>query len=86
MAGGREAGGSAATRRRWGWPGLLILGLAACGDPRDNPAWTLGGEPGLLFIVKQYYELNAFEENGYCPNPLLEGVTHSRVTQTTAAR
>ena len=87
MAKGRATGASAARRRRW--PrlgllilGLLILGLAACGDPRDNPAWSLGGEPGLLFIVKQYYELNAFEENGYCPNPLLEGVTSSRVTQT----
>ena len=61
--------------------GLMILGLAACGDPRDNPVWTLGGEPGLLHVVKRYYELNAFEENGRCPNPLLEGVTRSRVTQ-----
>jgi hypothetical protein len=85
MTGGRSAGARAAAARVCsGWVGLLILGLTACGDPRDNPAWSLGGEPGLLFAVKQYYELNAFEEDGYCPNPLLEGVTHSRVTQEDA--
>jgi hypothetical protein len=61
--------------------GLAILALAACGNPRDNPAWALGGQPGLLFTIKQYYELNALEENGRCPNPLLEAVTHSRVIQ-----
>jgi hypothetical protein len=84
-AAGREAG--AATCRRWSSVGLLILGLAACGDPRDNPIWSLGGEPGLLFTIKQYYELNAFERDVYlCPNPLLEGVTHSRVTETQPGR
>ena len=64
---------------------LLALGalwLGACsGDPRDNPAWALGGQPGLLFTLKQYYELNALEEGGTCPSPLLEGVTHSRVVE-----
>jgi hypothetical protein len=69
-------------RRRWA---LLVAGalwLGACGgDPRDNPAWTLGGEPGLLFVIKQYYERNALEERGLCASPLLEGVTHSRVTE-----
>ncbi len=74
---------AAAGRRRWLWPGLLIL-AAACGDPRANPAWTLGGEPGLLFAIKQYYELNALEENGRCTAPLLEGVTYSRITQADA--
>ena len=59
---------------------LGALGLGAC-DPRDNPAWTLGGEPGLLFVLKQYYERNALEEGGICGSPLLEGVTHSRVAQ-----
>ncbi len=68
------------------WPGLLILGLAACGDPRDNPAWTLGGEPGLLFTIKQYYELNALEENGRCTAPLLEGVTYSDVARSEPGR
>jgi len=61
----------------------LVLGalwLGAC-DPRDNPAWTLGGEPGLLFVLKQYYELNALEEGGVCSSPLLEGVTRSRVVE-----
>jgi hypothetical protein len=73
----------AAKRRSLAVLGLLVLGLAGCGDPRDNPAWSLGGEPGLLFTIKQYYELNAVEQNVYvCRNPLLEGVTHSRVTQT----
>ncbi len=76
----------AASRRRWLRLGLLILGLAACGDPRANPAWTLGGEPGLLFTIKQYYELNALEENGRCTAPLLEGVTHSEVSQTVPGR
>jgi hypothetical protein len=66
--------------------GLLVLSLAACGDPRDNPVWTLGGEPGLLHVVKRYYEMNALEENGRCPHPLLDGVTHSRVTQSEPAR
>jgi hypothetical protein len=56
------------------------LWLGAC-DPRDNPAWTLGGEPGLLFVLKQYYERNALEEGGTCGSPLLEGVTHSRIAQ-----
>jgi hypothetical protein len=61
---------------------LAALWLGACsGDPRDNPAWTLGGEPGLLFVIKQYYERNALEEGGICASPLLEGVTHSRVVE-----
>jgi len=61
---------------------LAALWLGACsGDPRDNPAWTLGGEPGLLFVIKQYYERNAMEEGGLCASPLLEGVTRSRVTE-----
>jgi hypothetical protein len=61
---------------------LGALWLSACsGDPRDNPAWTLGGEPGLLFVIKQYYERNALEEGGICASPLLEGVTHSRVSE-----
>ncbi|HSA81252.1 MAG TPA: hypothetical protein VLE23_10540 [Geminicoccaceae bacterium] len=62
---------------------LLTFGalwLGAC-DPRDNPAWTLGGEPGLLFVLKQYYELNAREEGGTCASPLMEGVTSSRVVE-----
>jgi hypothetical protein len=68
--------------------GLLILVLAACGDPRDNPIWSLGGEPGLLFTIKQYYELNALEQdaNYLCANPLLEGVTQSRITETDPGR
>ena len=84
MGNPREASRSAGAR--WLALGLVILGVAGCGNPRDNPAWSLGGEPGLLFAIKQYYELNAVEENGYCPNPLLEGVTHSRVTQAEPGR
>jgi hypothetical protein len=78
--------GAAGGRRRL--LGLLILVIAACGDPRDNPIWSLGGEPGLLFTIKQYYELNAFEQDAsyLCPNPLLEGVTHSRITETEPGR
>jgi hypothetical protein len=83
--GAREEAGRRA-EARWLPVGLVILALAACGNPRDNPAWSLGGEPGLLFTIKQYYELNALEENGRCPNPLLEGVTHSRVTQDKPGR
>jgi hypothetical protein len=61
---------------------FCALWLGACsGDPRDNPAWTLGGEPGLLFVLKQYYERNALEEGGVCASPLLEGVTRSRVVE-----
>ncbi len=90
MIGERAAagsGGGAAIYQRWGLIGLLVLGLATCGDPRDNPAWSLGGEPGLLFAIKQYYELNALEQDVYlCPNPLLEGVTYSRVTETDPGR
>jgi hypothetical protein len=59
---------------------LSALWLGAC-DPRTNPAWTLGGEPGLLFVLKQYYERNALEEGGVCSSPLLEGVTRSRVVE-----
>ncbi|MCE3247415.1 MAG: hypothetical protein K0R41_1240 [Geminicoccaceae bacterium] len=74
-----------AGRRRGARLGLLGAGalwLCACaGDPRANPAWTLGGEPGLLFVIKQYYERNALEEGGICASPLLEGVTRSRVVE-----
>jgi hypothetical protein len=82
-AGERSAGG-AARQPSWRLLGLLMLGLAACGDPRDNPAWSLGGEPGLLFTIKQYYELNALEQDGsyLCANPLLDGVNQSRITET----
>lgn len=82
----RDRGSQAAGRRQWRWLALLVLGLAACGDPRDNPAWTLGGEPGLLFVIKQYYERNALEEGGRCSSPLLEGVTRSRVVEDDADR
>ena len=67
---------------------LLAVGalvLAAC-DPTRNPAWTLGGEPGMLFTIKQYYELNALEEGGICSAPLLEGVTRSRVVEDEPGR
>ena len=63
--------------------GALVLG--AC-DPTRNPAWTLGGEPGMLFTIKQYYELNALEEGGICSAPLLEGVTRSRVVEDEPGR
>ena len=67
---------------RLGLLGAGALWLCACaGDPRANPAWTLGGEPGLLFVIKQYYERNALEEGGICASPLLEGVTRSRVVE-----
>jgi len=69
----------AARLGRW-LPALGLLALAAC-DPTKNPAWTLGGEPGMLFTIKQYYELNALEEGGRCSAPLLEGVTRSRVVE-----
>jgi hypothetical protein len=59
---------------------LLLIGAGAC-DPTKNPAWTLGGEPGMLFTIKQYYELNALEEGGRCSAPLLEGVSRSRVVE-----
>jgi hypothetical protein len=72
-------------RERWRQGLVLALGslaLAACtGDPAQNPAWTLDGQPGLLFPIKQFYEARAFEENGRCTAPLLEGVTQSRVTE-----
>jgi hypothetical protein len=59
---------------------LGLLALVAC-DPYKNPAWRLGGEPGLLFAIKQYYELNALEEGGTCSAPLLDGVSRSRVVE-----
>jgi hypothetical protein len=63
-------------------PAVSSLWLAACtGDPAQNPAWTLGGQPGLLFPIKQYYEARAFEENGRCTAVILEGVTQSRVVE-----
>jgi len=76
------ASGSRGRARTLGLALLTVaaLALGAC-DPKRNPAWTLGGEPGLLFTVKQYYELNALEEGGTCSAPLLEGVTRSRVVE-----
>lgn len=65
--------------------GLALLALIAC-DPTKNPAWTLGGEPGMLFVVKQYYELNALEEYGRCSSPILEGVSSSRVVEDEPGR
>ena len=64
---------------------LLLIGAGAC-DPTKNPAWTLGGEPGLLFTIKQYYELNALEEGGRCSAPLLDGVSRSRVVEDEPGR
>ena len=81
------ASGSRGRARTLGLALLTVaaLALGAC-DPKRNPAWTLGGEPGLLFTVKQYYELNALEEGGTCSAPLLEGVTRSRVVEDEPGR
>jgi hypothetical protein len=78
------------SRRRSRALGLALLAtgglaLGAC-DPTKNPAWTLGGQPGMLFTIKQYYELNALEEGGTCSAPLLEGVTRSRVVEDAPGR
>jgi hypothetical protein len=77
---GRARGGARGLRLALG-----LLALAAC-DPTKNPAWTLGGEPGMLFTVKQYYELNAMEEGGYCSSPIFEGVSRSQVSQNVPDR
>ena len=79
------ASGRPARARALGLLALAGLGLGAC-DPTRNPAWTLGGEPGMLFTIKQYYELNALEEGGTCSAPLLEGVTRSRVAEDEPGR
>lgn len=61
----------------------VVLGpaLAACGDPKDNPAWQLAGHPGLLYDIKSYYERHGWEEGGRCTAPILEGATGSRVVE-----
>jgi hypothetical protein len=58
---------------------ILALGLVACGAPEDNPAWQLGGHPGLLYRIKQHYERHGIEEGGRCTAPIMEGVTRSQV-------
>lgn len=62
---------------------LSAFVLQACTDPKTNPAWTLAGEPGLLYQVKLYYEHHAVEEAGICTRPLLEGTTGYRVVKDT---
>ena len=66
-------------------PVIVLVALGAC-DPKSNPAWSLAGEPGMLFTIKQYYELNALEEGGRCSAPLLEGVSRSRVVEDEPGR
>jgi hypothetical protein len=69
------------------WQGLTAtclvstsIWLAACaGDPAQNPAWDLAGQPGLLYWVRFYYERNALEEDGRCSSPVLEGVSRTEV-------
>jgi hypothetical protein len=77
---------SGSRRSRAPWLAALgLLAFAAC-DPTKNPAWTLGGEPGMLFTIQQYYELNALEEGGYCSSPIFEGVSRSRVVEPEPGR
>lgn len=63
--------------------GLCGLWAAACAQLEQSSVWELAGHPGLLLKVKQYYERNALEQGGYCPSPLLEGVTRSQVISET---
>ena len=65
----------------------VALWLAACVDGlAPNPGSSLAGEPGLLPIVRQYYERRATEENGRCRVPLLDGVMSSTVVESTPER
>jgi hypothetical protein len=58
---------------------LCSLWLIGCsGDPSQNSAWELAGQPGLLLKVQQYYESRAIEE-GRCTAPIMEGVARSQV-------
>jgi hypothetical protein len=60
----------------------LLCGLwaAGCsGDARQDPAWELAGQPGLLLQVRNYYETHALEEGGRCRAPIMEGVASSQV-------
>jgi hypothetical protein len=77
---GRKVLGQAVLGRWCGFAGVVIavVGLAGC-DPARNPAWELAGHPGLLQAIGVYYERNAWEENGRCTAPLLEGVTRAEV-------
>ncbi|MGH6945459.1 MAG: hypothetical protein ACREH6_14735 [Geminicoccaceae bacterium] len=63
--------------------GLCGLWVAACAQMEQSSVWELAGHPGLLLKVKQYYERNALEQGGYCPRPLLEGVTNTEVLSET---
>lgn len=66
---------------------LVALWLAACIDGlAPNSGSSLAGQPGLLPIVRQYYERRATEENGRCRTPLLDGVTSSTVLESTPQR
>ena len=66
---------------------VVGLGLFACSlNPEKNPAWTLAGQPGLLFKVQQYYETRGTEENGRCTQPILGGVASSRVLSDDQSR
>jgi hypothetical protein len=59
---------------------LCGLGLIGCsGDPSQNPAWELAGQPGLLLKVQNYYETRALEEGGRCKAPIMAGVARSQV-------
>ena len=59
---------------------LCGLWLAGCsGDPSQNPAWELAGQPGLLLKVRNYYETRGLEEGGRCTAPIMEGVARSQV-------
>lgn len=71
--------------RRCFQPFAILLLLAAC-DPRTNPAWELAGEPRLLYDIKLIYEENALEENGRCPQPLMDGISRAELLDETEER
>lgn len=64
--------------------GLLALTGACAGVVGEG--WTLGGEPGLMTKVRQYYSRNATEEGGQCPWPIMEGVTRETVLEDSQER
>lgn len=62
-----------------------VMTLGACAPPA---LWYGGGrlEPGVAPLIRAHYEAHAVEQDGRCPDPVIEGAIETRLLDESADR